>query len=364
MSELRLSLQCHGNRGFRLQADCGIPDRGITAVYGPSGSGKSTLLDCIAGLRRAETGSHIRFRQHTWQDADQFIPPWQRRIGYVFQDARLFPHLSVRQNLEYAVTRRRQGQGVSLEEASGWLELEDLLASKPAALSAGQKQRVAIARALLSAPQLLLLDEPLANLDHAASRQCIDHLLRLARELRLPMIYISHDIEEVSQLADHLVMLDRGQVAGQGPLLDLCSRLDTRLSHEEQAAAILIGSILRHDAEFGLTELAVAGHTVRVAQQSQAPGQTRRLRVPARDVSVCRQRPGDSSILNILPVTLDQIAADGESRVLLRLALGSQFLLARITRKSAVELQLQVGDRLFAQIKSAALLMDATDPHE
>jgi molybdate transport system ATP-binding protein len=223
---------------------------------------------------------------------------------------------------------------------------------------------VAIGRALLSAPRLLLLDEPLANLDHAASRQCLACLQRLAGELSLPMVYISHDIEEVSRLADHLVLLDHGRVVGQGSLLDLCSRLDTRLSREEQAAAIVVATVMRHDPEFGLTELEVEGQPLVVSHQAQRPGQQRRVRIPARDVSVCRQRPDDSSILNIIPVTLSQIEAQDGARLLLRLALGSQFLLARITRKSAARLQLAVGDRLFAQIKSAALLTESTDGDE
>ena len=232
---------------------------------------------------------------------------------------------------------------------------------RPDTLSAGQKQRVAIGRALLSAPRLMLLDEPLANLDHAASQQCLGYLQRLAREVDLPMLYVSHDIEEVSQLADHLLLLEQGRLADQGSLLELCSRLDTRLSHEAQAAAIAVGTITRHDEDFGLTELSIEGQSLLVGSLPYAPGQQRRLRIPARDVSVCRQRPKDSSILNILPVTLTEIEETGQARLLLRLALGSQYLLARITRKSASELSLRVGDKLYAQIKSVALLMEATD---
>ena len=172
---------------------------------------------------------------------------------------------------------------------------------------------------------------------------------------------MSHDIEEVSQLADHLVLLEQGRLTGQGSLLDLCSRLDTRLSHEEQAAAIALGTIARHDQTYGLTELDIEGQTLFVSHLPQAPGQQRRVRIPARDVSVCRHRPEHSSILNILPVTLSELEETADARVLLRLALGSQYLLARITRKSAAELQLRVGDHLFAQIKSAALLMEAAD---
>ena len=363
MNGLSLRLDCPGENDFRLQLDCQLPGTGITAIYGPSGSGKSTLLDCVAGLREAAAGSLVSFRGEHWLAPATFVPPWQRRVAYVFQDARLFPHLNVQQNLDFAASRRADDSGASMPQVISALALQDLLQREPAGLSAGQKQRVAIGRALLSAPQLLLLDEPLANLDHAAAYQCLACLQQLARQLDLPMLYVSHDIEEVSQLADHLVLLEQGRLVDRGPLLDLCGRLDTRLSREEQAAAIVLGTVLRHDPEYGLTELEVEGEILLVGQQ-RTPGQSRRLRIPARDVSVCRQRPLDSSILNILPVTLTQLEADGEARVMLRLALGAQYLLARITRKSASRLQLQVGDRLFAQIKSAALLMESADQHE
>ena len=364
MNSLALRLDCPGQDGFRLRLDCELPDRGITAIYGPSGSGKSTLLDCIAGLRRPEAGGAVRFRDQTWLAPQTFVPPWQRRVAYVFQDGRLFPHLNVRQNLDYAATRRSSDSGATMAQVIHWLELGGLLQHTPAVLSAGQKQRVAIGRALLSSPQLLLLDEPLANLDHTASQQCLSYLQQLAGELDLPMLYVSHDIEEVSQLADHLVLLEQGALVDQGPMLDLCGRLDTRLSREEQAAAIVLGSIGEHDPDYGLTELVVEGQTLLVASGEAPTGARRRLRIPARDVSVCRNKPQDSSILNILPVTLTQMEADGAARVLLRLALGSQYLLARITRKSAHRLGLQEGDHLFAQIKSAALLMESTDHHE
>lgn len=364
MSGLQLRLNCPGDENFHLQLECELPDRGVTAIYGASGSGKSTLLDCIAGLRRPEAGSSIHFRGEAWQEAGQFIPPWQRGIGYVFQDARLFEHLSVQGNLDYALARRSRPCDITRDQVIALLELTQLLERKPQKLSAGQKQRVAIGRALLSAPQLLLLDEPLANLDHSASQQCLVCLQRLAKTLDLPMLYVSHDIEEVSQLADNLLLLDRGSILDQGSLLELCSRLDSRLSHEEQAAAIAEGAIVQHDRQYGLTRLDIEGHPLFVSLLSQDAGQRRRIRIPARDVSVCRQRPTDSSILNILPVTLSEIEQGNNSRILLRLALGSQYLLARITRKSATELKLRVGDPLFAQIKSAALLMESTDRDE
>ena len=361
MSALRIRVDCPGDHQFRLQVDCTIPDRGVTAIYGASGSGKSSLLDCVAGLRRPEPGSSIHFRQQKWQDGEHFVPPWQRGIGYVFQDARLFEHLSVQGNLDYARARCSRPSVITQDKVTDLLALQDLLARKPGTLSAGQKQRVAIGRALLSAPQLLLLDEPLANLDHSASRQCLAHLQDLAGTIDLPMLYVSHDIEEVSQLADHLVLLDQGGLVDQGSMLELSSRLDSRLSHEEQAAAIAVGTIARHDTSYGLTQLDVDGHPLFVTLLHQAPGQRRRIRIPARDVSVCRERPGESSILNILPVTLTDIEQGDSPRILLRLALGSQNLLARITRKSATQLELKVGDQLFAQIKSAALLMEVAD---
>jgi molybdate transport system ATP-binding protein len=361
MNELQLKIRYQGREDFTLDLDCKLPARGITAIYGPSGSGKTSLLDCIAGLRQADSGSRICFREETWQENGKVIPAWNREIGYVFQDARLFSHLHVKDNLEYGLRRRGQRNGPTTDQIARWLDLENLLHSATEQLSAGQKQRVAIGRALLSAPKLLLLDEPLANLDHRAAQQCLGYLQRLEDELDLPMLYVSHDIEEVSQLADQLLLLENGQVVDQGSTLALCSRLDTRLSQEEQAAAITLCKIARHDPDFGLTELDLEGQALYVSHLDQAPGQRRRVRIPARDVSICRQRPQDSSILNILPVTLLELRESGEARIMLRLGIGGQHLLARITRKSAHQLQLQVGDALFAQVKSAALLMEAGD---
>lgn len=357
MNDLQLQLECIGVEGFSLNLKCQLPGAGISAIYGASGSGKSTLLDCIAGLRRPEKGSCISFREQTWLDDTTFTPPWQRKIGYVFQDARLFPHLDVRGNLEYAI-RRRPG-GLGLAQVVSWLDLEDFLSRHPEDLSAGQKQRVALARALLGNPRLLLLDEPLANLDKLASAELTAYLQQVAQELALPMLYVSHDMEEVSQLADHLLLLDQGRIVAQGPLLELCSRLDNRLSQEEQAAAIIKADITGHDPNYGLTELNLEGQPLFVNQLTQASSEQRRLRIPARHVSICRQRPTDSSILNILAVTIEEIEAGTGAVLMLRLAIGSQFMLARITRKSLDTLQLKVGDQVFAQVKSAALLVES-----
>ena len=361
MSGLKLQIKQPEAGGFALKVDIELPDHGITAIYGPSGSGKTTLLNCIAGLHTSARDNHIVFRGEVWSSEDNILPAHRRRIGYVFQDARLFPHLNVQQNLEYALNRRRGHSAIEYSQVVNWLELTDLLQQSAHSLSAGQAQRVAIARALLSAPQLLVLDEPLANLDRAARQQCIRCLQTLRDSLDLPMLYVSHDIEEVSQLAEHIVLLTNGTVEDQGSVLELSSRLDTSLSLEEPAAAIALATVVRHDIDFGLTELELEGHSMFVNHLPETPGQQRRVRIPARDVSICRERPSSTSILNILPVTLSAMMQSDEARLLLRLQIGEPHLLARLTRKSAAQLNLIVGDSLYAQIKSAALLSDAVN---
>jgi len=362
VSGLSLDLHCAGEQGFSLQLQCEIPTDRVTGICGPSGSGKTTLLDCIAGLREVGANSQIRFEGERWHDAGHNLAPWQRQLGYVFSDARLFPHLDVLGNLRYALKRRANRQGPDIAAVIAWLELEALLTQRPDTLSAGQQQRVAIARALLAGPRLLLLDEPLANLHEAARQHCLRCLQRLATELELPMLYVSHTLEELTQIADDLLLLESGRLVEHGPLLQLCSRLDTRLAQDERAAAIVRTSVVGHDESFGLTELLLEGQSLYVNQLPHPPGTVRRVRIPARDVSLCRQRPDQSSILNILPVSVSEIQLTPGAHALVRLALGSQFLLARITRKSALKLQLSEGDELFAQIKSTGLLMEANDP--
>ncbi|MFK7829620.1 MAG: molybdenum ABC transporter ATP-binding protein [Congregibacter sp.] len=360
MSLLKLQLDQPYADGFRVQLNTEIPLQGITAVFGPSGSGKTTLLDCVAGLNKHPGSSHLIFDEQVWQDATHHTPSWQRGIAYVFQDARLFPHLSVAENLDYAAARARPG-GLSRERVTGLLEIEELLGRSPDALSAGQQQRVAIARALLSNPRLLLLDEPLANLDQSTARRCLYCLERISRETGLPMLYVSHQIEEIHAIADRLLVLDNGRLLASGPLLELAGRLDTAIAEDESAAALLLVEVGEKDARYGLTELRVDKQSLWVAADG-AIGDRRRLRVPARDVSVCRDAPSSSSILNILPVTLRAVREVSDAHCLLRLEIAEQYLLARITRRSRDELSLVEGDRLYAQIKSTALLGDAHCP--
>ncbi|MCL4106126.1 UNVERIFIED_CONTAM: hypothetical protein GTU68_058432 [Idotea baltica] len=356
MSTLQLQLDYELEGRFNLAIDCRIPATGVTAIFGPSGSGKTTLLHCIAGLQKAQKNSLVRFAGNDWQTPSIFVPPWLRHIGFVFQDARLFTHLTVLQNLNFAVDRRQNDSKISLQDVVRWLQLKPFLDRSPERLSGGQIQRVAIARALLSGPQLLLMDEPLANLDRVARQECIHYLSMLRKNIDLPILYVSHDMEELSQIADHLVFMEQGKIVQQGPLLELCSRLDTGFSDQEQAAAIINGTVSRHDETFKLTEIDVGGETIYVSQLPAEHGAKQRLRIPARDVSICKQRPSDSSILNIVEVKIIEVKLSSGGRVLLRLALGNQYLLARITKKSAQHLQLEAGDKVFAQIKSVALL--------
>jgi molybdate transport system ATP-binding protein len=354
MSTLAVRIDHRNADGFTLQIETQIPLVGVTALFGPSGSGKTTILDCVAGLRPDIGTAGIAFDAQHWQSSAEQVPAWKRSVGYVFQDARLFPHMSVAQNLDFAAAHA-VGDSMNRDQIVNWLGIETLLQRRPETLSAGQQQRVAIARALARNPRLLLLDEPLANLDRQAAQQVLDCLRQISRESALPMLYVSHQIEEVCAIADQILLIENGTLQAQGSLLELTSRLDTGLAEDESAAALLEVTVGERDTDYALTELRIEGQSLWVATQS-AMGSRQRLRVPARDVSVCREHPQGSSILNILAVRLVDIRHLSEAHCLLRLQLGEQFLLARITRRSLDELALTNGDALFAQIKSTALL--------
>ncbi|MEP5763984.1 MAG: molybdenum ABC transporter ATP-binding protein [Halieaceae bacterium] len=358
MNQLQIRLDLPRADNFMLRVNSDIPLQSVTGVYGPSGSGKTSLLDCLAGLQRATQDSKVCLGDTVWQEQDCWVPAHQRRVGYVFQDARLFPHLSIAGNLDFAIKRRPAGTGPDRQQLCEWMQLQDLLNRYPQQLSRGQQQRVAIARALLSAPQLLLLDEPLANIDKRARRDILQQLQTIHRELATPMIYVSHEMDELAQLADWLLVLDQGEVVAEGSVLELSSSLQLALAHEEQAAAIVNAEVVAQDSEYGLTELSLEGQALFVTATPAAPGESMRLQVPARDVSLCLQAPQQTSILNIFQVRIDSIDAGDDSRALVRLQLGEQFLLSRLTRKSIASLGLQAGDKVYAQVKSVALLRD------
>jgi molybdate transport system ATP-binding protein len=344
--------------GFALDVEVSLPGRGATALFGPSGCGKTTFLRCAAGIVRSSSGL-LRVNGKVWQDeaAGVFLPTHQRPLGMVFQEPSLFSHLSVRQNLEYGMKRAKKRGPRDLSAIVDLLGLEHLLDRRPAHLSGGEQQRAAIARALLVGPELLLLDEPLAALDVQRKRELLPYLERLRDELSIPMLYVSHSPDEVARLADHLVVLHRGRVRAQGELAETLARLDLPSAYSDDAGSVLEGVVGAHDAEYHLTRVDVAEHALWIGEVARPLGARLRVRVHARDVSVTLTPPTQTSILNVLPVTLEAITDDGPERVNLRLRLspGGPPLLARITRRSRATLALAPGMQLYAQIKGVAL---------
>lgn len=330
----------------------------MTALFGRSGSGKTTVLRCIAGLERAPVGRLV-VDGEVWQDesAGRFLPAHRRPIGVVFQESSLFPHLTVKGNLEFGRSRiPAQARRVGVEQAIDLLGIEPLLDRTPARLSGGERQRVAIARALAVSPQVLLMDEPLAALDVARRREILPYLERLHDELSIPIIYVSHAPEEVARLADHLVLLDGGRVVAAGPIGEMLTRLDLPLAHEDEAEAIVEVRVAGHDDEWHLTTLTFAGGPFTVTRRDLPAGARARLRIVARDVSLTRERQHGTSILNVFPARVLEIAPEGPGLVLVRLDIAGTVVLSRITRRSASALELAPGADVYAQIKSVAFL--------
>lgn len=342
---------------FSLDIAVQCPMRGITALFGPSGCGKTTLLRAVAGLQRMN--GKLMVGNQVWQDdsCGIFRPPHERSIGYVFQEASLFPHLSVRHNLDYGFRRIRTAERqVAFEEAVELLGIATLLQRRPDQLSGGQRQRVAIARALLASPQLLLMDEPLAALDRRSKAEILPYLESLHAKLSMPVLYVSHAPEEIARLADHLVMVQDGRVRAAGPLAELRTRLDIARDAGTDADALIDAQIAEHDRNYHLSYVNCPGGRFTVSLIDHPVGHHVRLRVLARDVSITLCPQSGTSILNIFPAVVQELAADTDAQMLVRLDLGGMALLARITRKSAELLDLLPGKRVYAQVKAVALL--------
>ncbi len=347
--------------GFSLQVDLALAGRGVTALFGPSGSGKTSFLRAMAGLERASQRStaYVAVNNEVWQDdtLGLFVPVHQRALGYVFQDANLFTHLSVAQNLAFGMTRVAVVQRrVSLDQAVTLLGIGHLMNRLPGTLSGGERQRVAIARALATSPRILLLDEPLAALDAARKAEILPYLEKLHSELDIPVLYVSHALDEVARLADHLVLLEAGRVSASGPTNDLLTRLDLPLAHGDSAGALLTVTVLSHDRDDHLTLASFSGGHLIVPSQSARVGGSLRVRVQARDVSLTLQKQTGTSILNILSVTVTALSPDSPGQVMVALDAGGCPLLARVTSRSAQALGLAPGLALFAQIKGVAIL--------
>ncbi|MBK1700846.1 molybdenum ABC transporter ATP-binding protein [Thiococcus pfennigii] len=344
---------------FSLDVDLQLPGRGVTALFGHSGSGKTTLLRLIAGLIQVRDG-HLKVNGDVWQDGRTFRPTHQRPLGYVFQEASLFPHLSARGNLAYGM--RRVGNAMdrqALTQAVELLGIAHLLERRPHQLSGGERQRVAIARALAVQPRLLLMDEPLAALDLKRKLEILPYLERLHDQLEIPVLYVSHAPDEVARLADTVVLMEEGRVRALGPVADVFSRLDLALAQDQEASAIIEGVILGHDVDYALTHLGIPGGRLTVARVDREIHDSVRVRIHARDVSLALDEPGTSSILNILPARILEMREIEQAQVLVKLCTGASKatpLLARITRHSRDRLRLREGQEVFAQVKAVALM--------
>lgn len=349
---MNIHARFHLDRGdFVLDVELHIPAQGVSVLFGPSGCGKTTILRCLAGLEHITAG-YLRFNGDIWQDGQRFLPVHQRPIGYVFQEASLFPHLNVKGNLRYGFKRIAPEQRrVGWDEVVDLLDLGSLLARFPDGLSGGQRQRVSIGRALLTSPKLLLMDEPMASLDLASKADILPHLQRLRDELSIPIVYVSHSLSEVTQLADYMVLLQAGRVVAQQPLPTLLNRTDLPLAHSEQASTVLKCRVAEQHEQDSLTELALPGGRLWVSRQDQAIGASVRVRILARDVSVALVEPTSGSLLNRLVAQIVDISTDPDPGYrLLRLSVGEQTLLARISQRACRQLALEPGGQVWAII--------------
>ena len=341
---------------FTLDVDLRLPVRGVTALFGHSGSGKTTLLRCIAGLERA-TG-RLSVNGEIWQDDGVFIPTHKRPLGYVFQEANLFPHLSVLGNLKYGMKRTAGNRmQISLDQSIELLGIGHLLERKPDRLSGGERQRVAIARALAVNPRVLLMDEPLAALDLARKREILPFLERLHDELEIPILYVTHAFDEVARLADHLVVLIDGKAVASGSLTETLTRLDLPVRLSEEAEVVLEARIADRDRRWSLARAEFPGGSLWLRDMGFELGHSVRLRVLARDVSLALEPQHQSSILNLLPAVVNELG-DGEHPAikLARVQVGESSLLCRLTARSVHALDLEAGKPVWAQIKSAAIV--------
>ena len=350
---------------FQLNLDIQLPGQGITAIFGPSGSGKTTLLRAVAGLEKNPQGL-IQIGENIWQDTKQgiYIPTWQRPLGYVFQESSLLLHLSVVENLNFGLKRVLKAANSAptaankaLQASIELLGIGGLLQRMPDDLSGGERQRVAIARAIAMQPQLLLMDEPLASLDAARRQEIFPWLARLRDELKMPMLYVTHSAEEVTRLADHLVVLDQGHVKAQGSVSAVLTQVVNPVVVGEDAGALIAGCIGAVDAQWHLSRVDFDGGCIWMRDAGLPVGKAVRIRILARDVSLAISEPTNTSIQNQLRGSIQSMTPDKHpSQVMVVLKCGAEEVLARVTKRAVDELALQVGMPVWAQVKSVALV--------
>ncbi|MBD2797691.1 molybdenum ABC transporter ATP-binding protein ModC [Xenorhabdus sp. 18] len=338
---------------LHMQLDTTLPTESITAIFGLSGAGKTSLINVIAGLSRPQQG-RIVLNGSTLVDTERnlFLPPEKRRIGYVFQDARLFPHYRVKGNLQYGMAPEMKPQFDSIISLLG---IEHLLSRFPCTLSGGEKQRVAIGRALLTAPELLLMDEPLASLDLPRKRELLPYLEKLSEDVKIPILYVSHSLDEIFRLADNVIVMDKGKIRATGTLEEVWSSSVLRpWLQKESLGSILKVSVMQHHQRYHMTAVAVADKLLWLPQINASPGTDLHIRIDASDVSLVLEPPKASSIRNTLQVKVLEFFEDN-GQVDVKLALNEHSLWARITPWAREELNLRAGQWLYAQIKSISL---------
>jgi molybdate transport system ATP-binding protein len=344
---------------FTLDVALALPARGVSALFGPSGCGKTTVLRALAGLDRAS--GRVAWNDEVWQDDTSgiFVPPHRRAVGYVIQEAALFPHLDVRRNLDYGHKRIAPGERrIALDQIVALLGIEPLMRRRPGTLSGGERQRVAIARALATSPRMLLMDEPLAALDAARKAEVLPYLERLHEELAIPIVYVSHAIDEVARLAHHLVLMQNGRVVAQGALADMLARLDLPTAHGESAGVVLDATVAERDAHWHLARLQIgADFSLWARDHGFEVGRKVRMRMLARDVSLTHEAQTGTSIGNQLHGTVEAIADDEHAALsLVRVRVGGAPVLARLTRRSVHSLALAAGQPIWVQVKTVALM--------
>ncbi|HIE42478.1 MAG TPA: molybdenum ABC transporter ATP-binding protein [Nitrospinaceae bacterium] len=344
---------------FSLDVDLNLPAKGVTVVFGPSGSGKSTLLRCLSGLERAPSG-FLKLDDQVWQDEGIFIPIHQRKIGSVFQESRLFPHLNIQGNLLYGYQRTPLVErNLHLDEVVQVLGLGSLLKRYPEKLSGGERQRVAIGRALLTSPNLLLMDEPLASLDMQRKAEIIPFIKKIKDEFETPIIYVTHSMNEVLQLVETMVILNSGKVVNWGPVEEVFSDVQLRDAvGDGQLGAVLETTVSEHDDKFGLTRLDFMGQVLSVPKQNIPMGKKLRVHIHSKDVSLATAAPvGATSVLNILKAKVGKIGAIDPNGYSVDIELDAgRPILATITRKSLSNLNLQIGQPIFAHIKAIKMV--------
>ena len=358
---------------FTLDTSFEAPIAGVTALFGPSGCGKTTVLRCVAGLIHVKDG-YFNIGGEIWQDRDQtFVPTYRRPLGYVFQEASLFPHLSVRRNLLFGAPHQQpmDRRAIDFDEVVDLLGIRALLDRSPRNLSGGERQRVGFGRALLTQPKLLLMDEPLSALDRKTKGEILPFIEKLRDHFSLPIFYITHDMTEVERLAEHIVLLDKGHLVASAALSELQSDPSSPLAASREAAVTLKGVVEDSDVKFGLAKISVPGGML-IAPPPPPPtgavGQLRRIRILASDVSLAREEPSRSSILNVLPARVVAIKPLDRYETVVAVALGKKGdgarLLSRMTQKSLAELGLAEGQSVYAQVKYVSLGPGRGEPEE